>query len=126
MKIVGRAMPVLEADVFDEGSGSPGPLAGKPFGLMLEALDDLRPNEVCVATGSATRTNSDCDAMMPAIRRTLSASNGAAQAVRMSDAYRRDAVRCTAALCVFRIPCASYTIAGQITTHRLMSKPRAW
>ncbi len=27
MKIVGRAMPVLEADVFDEGSGSPGPLA---------------------------------------------------------------------------------------------------
>jgi hypothetical protein len=53
MKLVGRAMPVLEADIFDEGSGlslrSPG---GKPFGLMLEALDDLRPNEVYVATRS--------------------------------------------------------------------------
>jgi Aldolase/RraA len=55
MKIVGRAMPVLEADVFDEGSGSPGPLGGKPFGLMLEALDDLRPNEVYVATGGSFR-----------------------------------------------------------------------
>jgi 4-hydroxy-4-methyl-2-oxoglutarate aldolase len=50
MKIVGRAMPVLEADVFDEHS-----LGGKPFGLMLEALDDLRPNEVYVATGGSFR-----------------------------------------------------------------------
>ncbi len=55
MKLVGRAMPVLEADVFDEGSGSPGPLGGKPFGLMLEALDDLRPSEVYVATGGSFR-----------------------------------------------------------------------
>ena len=28
-------------------------LATKPFGLMLEALDDLRPNEVYVATGGS-------------------------------------------------------------------------
>ena len=55
MKIVGRAMPVLEADVFDEGTGSPGPLGGKPFGLMLEALDNLRPNEVYIATGGSFR-----------------------------------------------------------------------
>jgi regulator of RNase E activity RraA len=55
MKIVGRAMPVLEADVFDGASAtSRGPL-GKPFGLMLEALDDLRPNEVYVATGGSFR-----------------------------------------------------------------------
>ena len=55
MKIVGRAMPVLEADVFDDVLGaSRGPL-GKPFGLMLEALDDLRPNEVYVATGGSFR-----------------------------------------------------------------------
>ena len=47
MKLVGRAMPVLEADIFAEG--------GKPFGLMLEALDDLRPNEVYVATGGSFR-----------------------------------------------------------------------
>ena len=55
MKLVGRAMPVLEADVFDESHGSHSPLGGKPFGLMLEALDDLRPNEVYVATGGSFR-----------------------------------------------------------------------
>ena len=40
-----------------------------------------------VRTDLGDETNSDCDAMMPAIRRTLSAPNGAAQTVRMSDAY---------------------------------------
>jgi len=56
MKIVGRAMPVLEADVFCEGSpSSPGPLANKPFGLMMEALDDLREDEVYIATGASPR-----------------------------------------------------------------------
>jgi regulator of RNase E activity RraA len=56
MKIVGRAMPVLEADVFDEASNtSHGPLAARPFGLMLEALDDLKPNEVYIATGASFR-----------------------------------------------------------------------
>jgi 4-hydroxy-4-methyl-2-oxoglutarate aldolase len=54
MKVIGRAMPVLEADVFDEGAHALGPVA-KPFGLMLEALDDLRPNEVYVATGGSFR-----------------------------------------------------------------------
>ena len=54
MKLVGRAMPVLEADVFNEDDGrSPGPLSGQRFGLMLEALDDLRPNEVYIATGGS-------------------------------------------------------------------------
>lgn len=54
MKIAGRAMPVLEADVFDDGSEiSAGPLARKPFGLMMEALDDLKPNEVYVASGAS-------------------------------------------------------------------------
>lgn len=52
MKVVGRAMPVLEADIFDESSR---PSGAKPFGLMLEALDDLRPNEVYVATGGSLR-----------------------------------------------------------------------
>jgi regulator of RNase E activity RraA len=50
MKLVGRAMPVLEADVFDGSSRSSDAVA-KPFGLMFEALDDLRPNEVYAATG---------------------------------------------------------------------------
>jgi len=55
-KLAGRAMPVLEADIFDAGSEeSKGPLARKPFGLMFEALDDLHPHEVYVATGSSLR-----------------------------------------------------------------------
>jgi regulator of RNase E activity RraA len=55
-KLAGRAMPVLEADVFDDGGAdSPGPLARKPFGLMLEALDDLKPDEVYIATGASLR-----------------------------------------------------------------------
>lgn len=56
MTIVGRAMPVLEADIFDDGSAaSAGPLARKPFGLMLEALDDLKAGEIYIATGSSLR-----------------------------------------------------------------------
>src|SRR5579863_159089 len=52
MKVVGRAMPVLEADIYDEDSRVAG---AQPFGLMLEALDDLRPNEIYVATGGSFR-----------------------------------------------------------------------
>jgi regulator of RNase E activity RraA len=44
MVLAGRAMPVLEITLPE--SGAPG---RKPFGLMLEALDDLKPNEVYVA-----------------------------------------------------------------------------
>lgn len=55
MKIAGRAMPVLEADVFSDGKGSFGPLAEKPFGIMFEALDSLKPGDVYIATGSSLR-----------------------------------------------------------------------
>lgn len=55
MKIVGRAMPVLEADVFAPVNDGPGPLAKKQFGLLFEALDDLRENEIYIATGSSFR-----------------------------------------------------------------------
>lgn len=55
-RIAGRAMPVLEADVFDDKRpAARGPLAQKPFGLMLEALDDLKPGEIYIATGSSLR-----------------------------------------------------------------------
>ena len=55
-KLAGRAMPVLECDIFDDGGPeSRGPLALKPFGLMLEALDDLKEGEVYVATGASLR-----------------------------------------------------------------------
>ncbi len=54
MFIVGRAMTVLEADCFSElEPGSQNPLMNKPFGLMLEALDDIRPEEVYICTGSS-------------------------------------------------------------------------
>jgi len=56
MVLVGRAMPVLAVDVFEEKvTGSNNKLMGKPFGLMLEALDDLKTNEVYVNTGSSPR-----------------------------------------------------------------------
>ncbi len=55
MTVVGRAMPVLEADVFAGESEGAGPLSAKTFGLMLEALDALQPGEVYLATGSSPR-----------------------------------------------------------------------
>jgi regulator of RNase E activity RraA len=56
MVVVGRALPVLAVDVFAERvSGTANKLMEKPFGLMLEALDDLRSNEVYVGTGSSSR-----------------------------------------------------------------------
>ncbi|MBL8329186.1 MAG: RraA family protein [Rubrivivax sp.] len=54
MVVIGRAMPVLEANAFSarEPQG-PGPLSQRPFGLLFEALDDLKAGEVYVATGCA-------------------------------------------------------------------------
>ena len=43
MTVVGRAMPVLIADKFDNSR--------KPFGLLTEALDQLEPGEVYLARG---------------------------------------------------------------------------
>ena len=51
--LIGRAMPVLEADVFSMRGPGPGPLADTPFGLMFDALDSLQPGEVYMATGSS-------------------------------------------------------------------------
>jgi regulator of RNase E activity RraA len=54
--LIGRAMPVLAGDAFQAITEEPrNPLSGRPFGLMLEALDDLRPNEVYISTGSSAR-----------------------------------------------------------------------
>jgi regulator of RNase E activity RraA len=56
MTVIGRAMPVLEADVFSEMEpGSENPKINKPFGLMFEALDQLKENEVYVCTGASPR-----------------------------------------------------------------------
>ena len=54
MTLVGRAMPVLEADVFEENPvGGKNSFLVKPFGLMLEALDDLRTGEVYICAGAS-------------------------------------------------------------------------
>lgn len=54
MVVIGRAMPVLEMD--DEGGEGPdrrSDVVNRPFGLMLPALDDLKPGEVYVCSGSS-------------------------------------------------------------------------
>jgi regulator of RNase E activity RraA len=75
MVVIGRAMTVLERD-------TEAPPA-KPFGLMLEALDDLKPNEVYIATGS-----SHSYALWGELMATRAMRLGAAGAV--LDGYSRD------------------------------------
>ncbi|WP_208603021.1 RraA family protein [Pedobacter steynii] len=53
MTVVGRAMPVLEADVFESADRGNNPVLQKPFGLMLEALDDLKKDEVYICSGAS-------------------------------------------------------------------------
>ncbi|MNY34150.1 bifunctional hexulose-6-phosphate synthase/ribonuclease regulator [compost metagenome] len=53
MIVVGRAMPVLEADVLESADRGNNPVLQKPFGLMLEALDDLKKDEVYICSGSS-------------------------------------------------------------------------
>jgi len=53
MIVVGRAMTVLEADAFEELSNGNNEIMKKPFGLMLEALDNLKKNEVYICTGAS-------------------------------------------------------------------------
>ncbi len=56
MIAIGRAMPVLETDFFAGNSPSGNnPLLDRPFGLMLEALDDLKANEIYICTGGSPR-----------------------------------------------------------------------
>ena len=80
--VVGRAMTVLEADVFNETSDH-NPILNKPFGLMLEALDDLKKNEVYICTGSSPHY-----ALWGELMSTRAMKLGAAGAV--VDGYSRD------------------------------------
>lgn len=47
MKLTGRAMPVVMIDVFGKQK--------KPFGLLTEALDQLQPGEIYLASGGEMR-----------------------------------------------------------------------
>ena len=53
MVVAGRAMTVLEADALETVSEGQNPIMRQSFGLMLEALDDLKKNEVYICTGSS-------------------------------------------------------------------------
>lgn len=54
MFLAGRAMTVLEADVpANPGEGGANALLKQSFGLMLEALDDLKEDEVYICSGSS-------------------------------------------------------------------------
>lgn len=92
MVVAGRAMTVLEADCWNDapgwavessrGSGAGSPLE-KPFGLMLEALDDLKRGEVYVCTGGTPGY-----ALWGELMSTRAIHLGAAGAV--VDGYSRD------------------------------------
>lgn len=59
MVVIGRAMPVLGVSVFETTYvSSNNPLMAGEFGMMFEALDDLKRDEVYVCTGS--RPNHAC------------------------------------------------------------------
>ncbi len=96
MFIVGRAMTVLEADVISDGS-SRNPVLNKPFGLMLEALDDLKKNEVYVCAGA-----SPSYALWGELMATRAKVLGAAGAV--VDGYSRD----TKGILRLNYPCFSH------------------
>jgi regulator of RNase E activity RraA len=53
MIVVGPAMTVLSADVSSVEDSADGEPPRKPFGMMLEALDNLRPHEVYIVSGAS-------------------------------------------------------------------------
>jgi regulator of RNase E activity RraA len=83
MIVMGRAMTVLEADVLDSQPASRNPVLKKSFGLMLEALDDLKRNEVYICSGA-----SPTYALWGELMSTRAAKLGAAGAV--VNGYSRD------------------------------------
>jgi regulator of RNase E activity RraA len=84
MIVVGRSMPVLEADVFTEAhDAASNSVMSRPFGLMLQALDDLRPDEVYVCTEASPEY-----ALWGELMSTRAITLGAAGAV--VDGYSRD------------------------------------
>jgi regulator of RNase E activity RraA len=108
MTMLGRAMPVLSGDVFQERvEGSANALSAKPFGLMLEVLDDLRPNEIYVNTGSSPR-----NAMWGEMMSTRALKLGAKGAV--VNGYVRD----TRAILSLGFPTFSFGSYGQDSAPR--------
>ena len=108
MVVIGRAMTVLSVNVFEEkATGTANELMEKPFGLMLEALDDLHPYEIYVNTGSAPR-NALWGELM-SVRAHKLGSSGA-----VLDGYVRD----TKAILKMNFPVFSYGSYGQDSAPR--------
>lgn len=78
--IAGRAMTVQEADCAADTATRGG---AEPFGLMFQALDDLKPGEIYVCTGA-----SPTYALWGGLMSTRAAALGAVGAV--LDGYHRD------------------------------------
>ncbi len=97
MVLAGRAMTVLEADTLGGPSAGQSPVLQKPFGLMLEALDDLKEDEVYVCAGS-----SPSYALVGELMCTRMQILGAAGTV--VDGYHRD----TRGILDLGFPCFSY------------------
>ena len=88
MVVIGRAMPVLEADIGGDVDTPAREIAdplAQPFGLMFRALDDLKPGEVYLATGG-----SPTYALWGELMSIRASHLGAAGAV--LDGYSRDTV----------------------------------
>jgi len=101
--VVGRAMTVLEADApFSEWKESRNAAVGRPFGLMFEALDDLKPGEVYICTGASLNY-----ALWGELMSTRASRLSAAGAV--LDGYSRD----TRALERHSLPVFSHGSYGQ-------------
>jgi regulator of RNase E activity RraA len=84
MVVIGRAMTVLEADVFTESHGTSGTGSmSEPFGLMFQALDDLKAGEVYICGGGSPQY-----ALWGELMSTRAIKLGAAGAV--VDGYHRD------------------------------------
>lgn len=108
MAVIGRAMPVLSMDVFAEKlEGTRNPLMAKPFGLMLEALDDLQPGEIYLNTGSSPR-----NALWGELMSTRAIKLGAAGAV--VNGYTRD----TRGVLALNFPTFSWGRYGQDSAPR--------
>ncbi|MGH7944927.1 MAG: RraA family protein [Opitutaceae bacterium] len=96
--VCGRAMPVLEAD--DDGGEGPSrkiDILNRPFGLMLQALDDLAPGEVYICTGA-----SPTYALWGELMSTCARNRGAAGAV--VNGWSRD----TNGILALGFPCFSF------------------
>ena len=68
MVVVGRALPVLAQDLADAGDPA------RPFGAMLDALDDLKPGEVYLASGGSVSAYAMWGELMSTRARALGAA----------------------------------------------------